>query len=216
MWVELTYAKGGAGRFLGHLDVLRAFERGTRRAGVALVLTQGFNPRPRIVFASPLGVGATGQAERVALELAAPLAPEEVLARLRATAPAGLLPLGARALEGSKPPAYHLLPWAEWEIEPAPPGVERTEMAERVAALLATDSVEIERRTKSGTAVVDIRPAVLALEATGEGRALGRLVLNGETTAKPLEVLAALGFPRGDAAHPHPLVHRLALAPFAE
>jgi radical SAM-linked protein len=212
MWVELTYRKEGVGRFLAHLDVLRAFERAVRRAELPIALTEGFNPRPRIVFASPLGIGATGEAEIVALQLRAPMALGEVLTRLQAQAAVGLTPTEARSLPGPKPPAYHLIPWAIWRIETPPPGPSVEELEWRVRKLLARQELPFERKTKSGTTTVDLRAGVFEVAPAGEGLLNARLALNGEHTAKPLELVEALGLARGDAATPHPLLHRVALA----
>lgn len=212
-WVEVTYRKEGPARFLAHLDVLRAFERAVRRAGLPILLTEGFNPRPKLVFAAPLGVGATGAAEIVALQLRLGPTDDEVLAALAAGAAAGLSPVAVAPLAGPKAPAYHLIPWAEWEVRLAPPVPSQEELAWRCRKLLARDRVAVERKTKSKTAEVDLRPAIGALDAPAPGLLRATLGLNGEHTAKPLEVVEALGLPRGDAATPHPLLHRLGLAP---
>lgn len=212
-WVEVTYRKEGPARFLAHLDVLRAFERAVRRAGLPVGQTEGFNPRPKIVFAAPLGTGTTGDAEILALQLRGPIPEAEVLSALAASAAVGLLATAVRKLPGPKPPAYHLIPWAEWEVRLPPPLPSQEELAWRCRKLLARESAPYERKTKSKTTEVDLRPGILELEATGAGLVRARLGLNGEHTVKPLELVEALGLPRGDHSTPHPLVHRISLGP---
>jgi radical SAM-linked protein len=51
---------------------MRCFERAMRRSGFPVGYTQGFNPRPRMAFASALSVGATSEWELGQLELAEP------------------------------------------------------------------------------------------------------------------------------------------------
>src|SRR5205823_11627002 len=53
----ITFEKGESARWLGHLDILRTFERAIRRAELPIAFSTGFNPREKIAFASALGVG---------------------------------------------------------------------------------------------------------------------------------------------------------------
>jgi radical SAM-linked protein len=87
--LRLRFAKRGDLRLVSHHDLLRCLERMLRRANIPIAHSQGFNPRPRIVFAQALGLGIEGLREVVDLELTEPLAPEEVLRRLLAAAPRG-------------------------------------------------------------------------------------------------------------------------------
>ncbi len=211
--LELTYSKIGPARFLGHLDVMRHMERAFRRAGLPIALSEGFNPRPKLVFAAPLGVGATSECERLCLTLTEPLEPRAALERLAGHTAPGMDVTGAAVLPGTKAPAYHLIPWAEWEIALPPGTTGLAELEERCARLLGETHIAVTRTTKKRTTEIDVRPALSWLRALGEARIGCRLTLNGEPTAKPLEIVEALGYPRGDADTPHPLVRRTALAP---
>jgi len=53
----LTFEKAEPVRWLGHLDILRTFERAIRRAALPIAFSNGFNPRERIAFASALSTG---------------------------------------------------------------------------------------------------------------------------------------------------------------
>ena len=57
------FQKLGRGRFLGHLDVTRMLLRALRRAGIRLVYSQGFNPKPRVGFGPALSLGMASEAE---------------------------------------------------------------------------------------------------------------------------------------------------------
>ena len=88
--VRLRFAKRGDLRLVSHHDLLRCLERTLRRAQIPMAVSQGFNPRPKIVFALALALGIEGRREVVELELAEPLEPAEVLQRLTAVSPPGL------------------------------------------------------------------------------------------------------------------------------
>jgi radical SAM-linked protein len=85
----LLFEKGESVRWLGHLDILRTFERAIRRAGLPIAFSQGFNPRERLAFASALSTGVTGAAERATLELTEPQQTDQIVAQLNAALPPG-------------------------------------------------------------------------------------------------------------------------------
>jgi radical SAM-linked protein len=88
--VRLRFAKTGTLRLLSHHDLMRCFERILRRADLPFKSTTGFHPGPRIVFSLSLPLGVVGLAEVVEIEFTRALDDAEVLAKLRAQAPAGL------------------------------------------------------------------------------------------------------------------------------
>src|SRR5438132_1580822 len=97
--VRIRFRKDGPLRFLSHHDLMRTFERMLRRADLPLRRSQGFHPKPRLVFALSLPLGVIGCEEVVELELDRALPPEEVRLRLVAQAPPGLGILGVRGID---------------------------------------------------------------------------------------------------------------------
>ena len=67
--VRIRFRKGGELRLVGHHDLMRCFERMLRRAQLPFHSTEGFNPKPRLIFALSLGLGIVGSEEVVELEL---------------------------------------------------------------------------------------------------------------------------------------------------
>src|SRR5712692_11476874 len=92
---RLTFSKGEPVRYISHLDLMRTWERILRRAGLKLAHSQGFNPRPRLVFAAPLSVGVTSEAEIVDVDLEEELVAEELVSRVRPALPPGIHVLSA-------------------------------------------------------------------------------------------------------------------------
>ena len=101
--LRLRFAKRGDLRLVSHHDIMRCLERMVRRAQIPLAQSQGFTPRPRIVFALALGLGIEGQNEIVDIELSEPREPADVLCRLAAAAPPGFDWLDAEALPPGAP-----------------------------------------------------------------------------------------------------------------
>ena len=63
MKIRIQFAKYGKMIYIGHLDIMRYFQKALRRADVDLAYTQGYNPHPILSFAAPLGVGITSCGE---------------------------------------------------------------------------------------------------------------------------------------------------------
>jgi len=67
--IRIRFTKTGDLRWIGHMDLARLWERLVRRAGLAIALTEGFHPKPKISFPSALALGIEGLDEAVELEL---------------------------------------------------------------------------------------------------------------------------------------------------
>jgi radical SAM-linked protein len=91
MRIRLRYEKTEAGRFLSHLDLARTMERTLRRAEVPLAFSEGFNPHPRMSFASALAVGITGENEFLDVELRRRVNPDKLEQAIREAMPPALI-----------------------------------------------------------------------------------------------------------------------------
>ena len=139
--IRIRFSKSGDLRMISHHDLMRCFERMLRRAAIPYHATQGFNPKPRLIFAMPLPLGIVGSNEIAELELDEEVSAEEVLNRLAAQAPDGLRLLDAHTI--SPKTAAHVF-GARYRI-PLPPEREAG-LPERIAALLATTECMVERQ----------------------------------------------------------------------
>ncbi len=98
MNVRVRFAKYGAVKFIGHLDVLRYFQKAVRRSGLKIAYSQGFHPHQIMSFASPLGVGITSEGEYMDMELTAEYTPQEIVDALNSAMVEGFTVLSARIL----------------------------------------------------------------------------------------------------------------------
>jgi len=63
MKVRMRFIKRGPIQYIGHLDLMRYFQKVFRRCGLDVAYSKGFNPHQILSFASPLGVGLTSMGE---------------------------------------------------------------------------------------------------------------------------------------------------------
>src|ERR1019366_544453 len=88
--VEIRFEKSEAIRFISHHDLMRAMMRAVRRAGLPVRLTEGYNPRSRIVFPVALEVGIASLDEVAEIEFDQWLDTQDVFRRLDSVFPPGL------------------------------------------------------------------------------------------------------------------------------
>jgi len=99
MRIVSKFAKEENVKFISHLDMMRTFQRAIRRAYLPISFTQGFNPHPKMAFASALSVGVTSEGEYIDLTLKNDVAVEEFNKRLN-----DVLPLGLKILRSAEMP----------------------------------------------------------------------------------------------------------------
>lgn len=61
--IRVRFSKHGAVRYIGHLDVMRYFQKCIRRAKVNVSYSAGYSPHQIMTFAAPLGVGLESEGE---------------------------------------------------------------------------------------------------------------------------------------------------------
>ena len=82
MKARIKFRKYGVMKFIGHLDMMRFFQKAMRRAQIPIALSGGYSPHMIMSFAQPLGVGLTSDGEYMDVELKAPIASAEAVERL--------------------------------------------------------------------------------------------------------------------------------------
>jgi len=193
--LAVRYAKRGRMRFASHRDISRAVERGVRRAGLPVAHSAGFSPHPKISYAGGAPTGAASEAEFLEISLTAALDPETVRLRLDEALPDGIDVIEVYDLAAA--PAQRLEA-SEWKV--VLPGVAPADAATAVAAFLAAEHAEVDRRTSNGVRRLDTRAGVVTLElaqrATTDEQpdcAILRMVVRHLTPAvRPEDILVAL------------------------
>jgi radical SAM-linked protein len=184
--VRIRFRKAGDLRFVSHHDLIRAFERMLRRADLPFHSTEGFHPKPKMAFASALGLGIVGCQEVLEIELDVQLPADEIHRRLAEQAPPGLDILSVRNIDlrttGQARRARYRLP-----LDPAA----HPDLGRRLGELLSQDHCRVER-TKPQPRRVDIRPYLLHL-AVGKAGLVMDFQITPQGTARPEEVLQLLG-----------------------
>lgn len=165
---RMMYSKVGPAKYISHLDLIRAFERAARRAGLPIAFTQGFNPHPKLSFAAPLAVGTAGEAEFADIELSRNTPAGVVAKSLSAAMPEGLRLIEVRLVAESAPALMAMVDRAAYTaraVLEAP--TQNKTLASAIASFLARPEILVERRSKTGEKrKYDIKPGIFALSAS--------------------------------------------------
>ena len=146
--VRIMFSKTGRAKYVSHLDLVRAMTRAVRRANIPLWYTEGFNRHPYLTFAAPLSLGYEGLRETMDIRMAEDFPYNELVKRLNAVLPEGLVALSA----GDAVAKAGDLAAAEYKMLIQLP-------AEIIQGALSAGELLVEKRTKKKTMkTIDILP----------------------------------------------------------
>lgn len=202
--LRLRYGKKGDARYIGHLDVARFWERVFRRVELPLAYSHGFNPQPRMQFASALPVGIEAENELLDVWLLQAVEPASWIERLRRTLPTGFILHGLDQVSLDLPAMQASLRAAQYRIEFGETG--DIDLARRVRALLDRERL-LRPHHKKPNQTYDLRPLIHAIEVLPGGETSGphllmNLAAGQEGNARVTEVIEALDL----ASIPHHIV----------
>ena len=86
---RVYFDKFGEMKFISHLDLLRFFDRLLKKSQIPVKYSQGFHPRPKMSFGSPVSLGTEAYNELMDFELETPMSNEEVLEKLNSSSVVG-------------------------------------------------------------------------------------------------------------------------------
>lgn len=167
MKIRMKFSKTGTMRFIGHLDVMRYFQRLMRRAQVDIRYSEGFSPHQIMSFAQPLGVGDTTEGDYVDIDVLTTEDSETMIRRINAhSSPEIQIRSYVRiADETRRSNAMANIAAADYLIT-----CRKTPLdGEAFARMMAQESITVLRRTKTKEMEADIRPLILDWQIREEG-----------------------------------------------
>ncbi len=131
MKIRIKFKKYGAAKFIGHLDVMRYFQKAIRRAGVDICYSGGFSPHQVMSFAAPLGVGITSNGEYLDIEVQSTGDSRSMVNCLNAVMAEGFEIISFRQLPDSAGNAMSIVAAADYTVTFRPGYEPREKTAER-------------------------------------------------------------------------------------
>ena len=169
MKIRMKFSKNGPIKFIGHLDVMRYFQKAIRRAEIDIAYSQGFSPHQIMSFAQPLGVGVESNGEYVDVELNTAVSSKDVMDRLNAVMNEGIkiesvkrLPEGAMNAMASVAASKYVISLKEgYDL-----GVDFIGQCEK---LYQKEHIFIVKKTKKSEIEMDLKPAIYEMNVTEGG-----------------------------------------------
>lgn len=151
------FSKMDRAKYISHLDLSSVMIRAMKRTRLPIWQTEGFNPRTYVTFMLPLSLGQEGLHEAMDFRLTEDVPYDEVQRRLN-----DALPPDIRVTSVTVPKDKNTdITAARYQIiSSADPG--------KLSALLEKEQINVEKRTKKGSAIVDLKPLITAPELTGD------------------------------------------------
>lgn len=171
MKIRIKFSKHGAMKFVGHLDIMRYFQKAMRRADVDIKYSEGFSPHQIMSFAAPLGVGLTSNGEYLDIEVLSTKDSRTMLKQLNDVMAEEVEVLQYRKLEDSSKNAMSIVAAADYTVvfrEKSRPEDEVSFWNEFVS-FCQGESIKIIKKTKKSEKELDIRPLIYQVRPTGTG-----------------------------------------------
>lgn len=152
--VRVWFKKKGSARYISHLDLNRVMTRAIQHSRIPVWHTEGFNPHPFITFALPLSLGFCGEKETMDFKLLEDVSENEIIKRLNTCLPNGIevYKVTEPVMKAGK------IAFAKFEIKFESEDVTSEKLFELTRSLFAKEKIEVEKRSKKGMKLIDIKP----------------------------------------------------------
>lgn len=183
---------------MSHLDLMHTWERVIRRSQLPLGFSQGFNPHPKMNFASACAVGTTSDGEYMDMELTVDMPLEEVKAALDRAMPPAFEVTQMKVVEGKVPSLMSIMERASYRLRlEFVEEVTQEQLDAAIEEFFKREEITVFRYKKNSKdkKPVNIRPGVfeISMEADGKYAALHILVQTGnDFNVRPEEVAYGL------------------------
>jgi len=192
MKIRIKFTKHGALKFIGHLDVMRYFQKAIRRSGIDVAYSTGFSPHQIMSFAAPLGVGLTSDGEYFDLEVHSVTSSEDMKKRLNDTMADGIEILSVLALPEKCKNAMASVAAAGYEISFREGHEPKFSIAEAIGHFLDRDQVLYIKKTQKNEITLDLKQSVYKIGLTNDNRIFLLVDASSAGNIKPIMVMEAL------------------------
>lgn len=168
MKLRIKFHKLGALKFIGHLDVMRYFQKALRRADIDVAYSGGFSPHQIMSFASPLGVGLESYGEYFDVEILSPISGKDFLERVNAVCVPEIQVTDVRLLPDKAGNAMASVAAAGYTIRFREGRALNTGWQQKFEEFMLQTEILVTKKTKKGTAEIDLKPAIYEYNVTDD------------------------------------------------
>ncbi len=163
---RLKFIKKDKMKFVGHLDLLKLFQRAVRRAKLPVHYSQGFNPHQETIFAMPLTLGMDTKYDVVDIRLTESYDLKTIEYKINKELPKGFKVVEVRKLEDGEKNCAKELMVADYIVNSK---IDILNLARGIQKIQSLDKCLIEKKSKKTTKVVDIKEDIYELSLDEKG-----------------------------------------------
>ncbi len=164
MKVRIKFSKEGPVKFIGHLDVMRYFQKANRRAGLDIAYSAGFSPHQIMSFASPLSVGHESSGEYFDVELNSVTSEEDIKDRLNRVMVEGIQVLDVAFLDEKEGNAMASVAACDYLVSFSDKLLLPEDWKDRLLAFYRQETIPVVKKTKKGEKEIDLKEGIYKLE----------------------------------------------------
>ena len=168
MKLRIKFSKKGPLRFIGHLDIMRYFQKAIRRSDIDIAYSTGFSPHQIMSFAAPLGVGVESEGEYFDIEANSVTSAEDMIARLNKEMAEGMVITGMRILPDDAKNAMASVKAASYRLHWKEGYAPDYDLKEAVSRFLSQEEVLYTKHTAKSVIERNLKDAVYELKALDE------------------------------------------------
>lgn len=193
MKVRVRFSKHGVLKFIGHLDVMRYFQKAIRRADIDVTYSTGFSPHQVMSFAAPLGVGLESNGEYMDLELNSLTSSKDFIERLNAQMVDGIQILEAKLLPEKAGNAMASVAAAKYTIRFREEWIPDDSLFQSISDFFGQKTIEVTKKTKKSESTFDMKPYIYELTGNSEEKTIVMTVdASSSGNIKPSLVISSL------------------------
>ena len=189
--VRIRFAKKGALVYIGHLDVMRYFQKLFRRAEIPVKYSEGFSPHQILSFSHPLPLGMESEGEYADVELTDKILTQDALERLKAESVPEIEILSFKELPDKSENAMASVKAARYYVE-FKNGAPFDDISLAIDNLLKKKEIVITKTTKKSEKQEDIRPLIYELRPLGKAKVTMLISSGSSDNLKPEVVISEL------------------------
>lgn len=168
--IRIKFQKYGIMKFIGHLDMMRYFQKAIRRADIDIAYSEGYSPHQIMSFAAPLGVGITSDGEYFDIRANSSKSSQTSIQALNETMAEGISVLEYKQLPDTAKTAMSLVAAADYLIFAksgyAPLAGTSEELEAKAQAFYEGQSeITISKHTKKRETTLDLKPLIYQMNA---------------------------------------------------
>jgi len=114
--IRIRFRKYSLMKYIGHLDVMRYFQKSMRRGDIDIKYSEGFSPHQIMSFAAPLGVGVTSDGEYLDIEVNSTESSKKSIEKLNAVMVEGIDIVSYRKLSDNEKNAMSVVACADYNV----------------------------------------------------------------------------------------------------